>query len=68
MLARQAAAEAIESELKGTLAGLLLQSELALSSSDAGSPVAERLRVVADLAGNLRNKLASPAARRDSMI
>ncbi len=59
VLARQAAAEAIESELKGTLAGLLLQSELALSSSEAGSPVAERLRVVADLAGNLRSKLGA---------
>jgi hypothetical protein len=66
MLARQAAAAAIESELKSTVAGLLLQSELALSSSEAGSPVAERLRMMADLAGNLRNKLGGPpATRRD---
>lgn len=64
MLARQAAAAAIESELKSTVAGLLLQSELALSGSEAGSPVAERLRVVADLAGNLRSKLGGPAATR----
>jgi signal transduction histidine kinase len=64
-LARQAAVAAIESELKSTVAGLLLQSELALSSSDAGSPVAERLRMVADLAGNLRTKLSAPAANRD---
>ncbi len=62
MLARQAAAAAIESELKSTVAGLLLQSELALSSSDAGSRVAERLRIVADLAGNLRSKLGNPPA------
>lgn len=63
-LARKAAAAAIESELKSTLAGLLLQSELALSGSDAGSQVAERLRIVADLAGNLRRQLAAPASPR----
>ena len=69
MLARQAAAAAIELELKSTVAGLLLQSELALSNSEAGSPVAERLRMVADLAGSLRSKLAAPAAnRRDSAM
>lgn len=63
-LARSAAAAAIESELKSTVAGLLLQSELALSGSEAGSPIAERLRLVADLAGNLRRQLAtvSPSA------
>jgi hypothetical protein len=65
-LARKAAAAAIESELKSTVAGLLLQSELALSGSDAGSPVAERLRMVADLAGNLRRQLAAPAAARET--
>ncbi len=68
MLARRAAQVAIESELNSTLAGLLLQSELALSSSDAGSPVAERLRVVADLAGSLRSKLGAPGAHRDSAM
>jgi hypothetical protein len=61
-LARQAAAAAIEAELKSTVAGLLLQSELALSGSDANSPVAERLRIVANLAGNLRRQLSAPAA------
>jgi hypothetical protein len=65
-LARKAAAAAIESELKSTVAGLLLQSELALSGSDAGSPVTERLRLVADLAGNLRRQLAAPTASRDA--
>ncbi|HTX77150.1 MAG TPA: hypothetical protein VMD29_13155 [Terracidiphilus sp.] len=63
-LARKAAAAAIEIELKSTVAGLLLQSELALSGSDANSPVTERLRIVADLAGNLRRQLAAPAAPR----
>lgn len=59
-LARKAAAAAIESEIKSTLAGLLLHSELALSNSDAGSPVAQRLRMVADLAGDLRRQLTAP--------
>lgn len=60
LLARRAAAAAIETEIKSTVAGLLLQSELALSSSDADSPVAQRLRLVADLAGDLRRQLADP--------
>jgi signal transduction histidine kinase len=65
-LARRAATAAIESELKSTVAGLLLQSELALSGSDAASPVTERLRIMADLAGNLRRQLTMPAAARDA--
>jgi signal transduction histidine kinase len=66
-LARRAATAAIESELKSTLAGLLLQSQLALTGADISSPVAERLRVVADLAGNLRQQLnAPPQARADT--
>jgi hypothetical protein len=58
-LARRAAAAAVESELKSTVSGLLLQSQLALSSSDVASPVAERLRVVATLAGELRRQLSA---------
>jgi len=54
MLARRAAAAAIENELKSTIAGLLLHSQLALTGSPLPSPVADRLRMVADLAGNLR--------------
>jgi hypothetical protein len=60
MLARRAATAAIETELKSTVAGLLLHSQLALSGADIPSPVAERLRMVADLAGNLRQQLNSP--------
>lgn len=60
-VARRAAAAAVESELKSTLAGLLLQSELALSGSDAASPVAERLKMVAALAGDLRRQLSTNA-------
>jgi hypothetical protein len=64
MLAHRAAAAAVESELKTTVAGLLLHSQLALSSSEAASPVAERLRVVASLAGDLRRQLNATADSR----
>jgi signal transduction histidine kinase len=60
-LARRAATAAIESELKTTVAGLLLHSQLALSGSQLPSPVADRLRTVADLAGSLREQLNAPA-------
>ncbi len=67
-LARRAAAAAIEAELKTTVAGLLLHSQLALNGDEVPAPIADKLRVVADLAGNLRQKLtastASPAASR----
>ena len=60
-LARRAAAAAIESELKTTVAGLLLHSQIALSGSEPSSPLAEKLRTVTDLAGSLRQQLnASP--------
>jgi DNA-binding NtrC family response regulator len=59
-LARRAAAAAIETELKTTVAGLLLNSQLALSGSEVHSPIADRLRVVADLAGSLRQQLSAP--------
>jgi hypothetical protein len=63
-LAHRAAAAAIETELKGTVAGLLLHSELALSGGEIPSSVAEKLRVVADLAGNLRRQLNAPFEAR----
>lgn len=60
MLARRAAAAAMETELKSTVAGLLLNSQLALSGVDVPSPVADKLRLVADLAGSLRRQLSAP--------
>jgi hypothetical protein len=57
-LARAAAAAAIENELKSTVAGLLLHSQLALADLHVSSAAAEKLRVVADLAGSLREQLA----------
>jgi hypothetical protein len=64
MLARRAAAAAIETELKTTIAGLLLHSQLALSGSEQSSPIADKLRMVADLAGNLRQQLSAPLETR----
>jgi hypothetical protein len=64
MLARRAAAAAIETELKTTVAGLLLNSQLALTGSEVPAAVADRLRVVADLAGSLRQQLTAPLAIR----
>jgi signal transduction histidine kinase len=61
-LARRAAAASIEAELKTTVAGLLLHSQLALSGSEVPPPLADRLRVVADLAGSLRQQLSAPQA------
>jgi len=61
-LARRAAAAAIENELKTTVAGLLLHSQLALSGSEVPSPLADKLRIVADLAGSLRQQLSAPLA------
>jgi signal transduction histidine kinase len=65
-LAQRAAAAAIEAELKTTVAGLLLQSQLALSGGEVPPPVADRLKVVADLAGSLRQRLSAPMAPRGS--
>jgi hypothetical protein len=59
-LARRAATAAMEAELKSTVAGLLLHSQLALSGNEVPAPVADKLRLVADLAGNLRQKLSPP--------
>jgi hypothetical protein len=62
-LAHEAAAAAIETELKSTVAGLLLHSQLALQDREIPSPLAEKLRLVADLAGSLREQLASSPAQ-----
>lgn len=61
-LAHRAASAAIENELKSTVAGLLLHSQLALSGSEVPSSIADKLRVVADLASNLRQQLSAPLA------
>jgi hypothetical protein len=63
-LARRAAAAAIETELKSTVAGLLLHSQLALNGGGMPTAVADRLRTVADLAGSLRQQLSVPIEAR----
>jgi DNA-binding NtrC family response regulator len=65
-LARSAAAAAIETELKSTVAGLLLHSQLALSGSEVSPQVADKLRMVADLASSLRQQLRAPLLTRDT--
>jgi hypothetical protein len=53
--------------MKTTIAGLLLHSQLALSAGEMSTQVAEKLRMVADLAGNLRQQLnAQPQPERQS--
>jgi len=66
MLARRAASAVIEAELKSTVAGLLLNSELALVGGNMSQQAADRLRVVIDLAGSLRNQLNDSAAQPDN--
>jgi hypothetical protein len=64
LVAHRAATAAIEAELKSTVAGLLLHSQLALSGGGVPPAVADRLRVVADLASNLRQRLSEPLDNR----
>ena len=59
-LACRAASAALENELKSTVAGLLLHSQLALSGGEVPSSVADKLRVVAELANSLRQRLNAP--------
>jgi hypothetical protein len=63
-VARRAATAAIETELKTAVAGLLLHSQLALNGGGVPAAVADRLRVVADLAGSLRQQLNAPTETR----
>jgi hypothetical protein len=64
MLVRRAAAAAMESELKGTIAGLLLHAQLALKGGEAQGTASDQLRTVADLAGCLREQLSAPLEAR----
>jgi hypothetical protein len=63
-LARRAASVAVECELKEVITGLLLQSQLALGGGGIPASVADRLRTVVDLAGNLRRQLGAPVEAR----
>jgi hypothetical protein len=65
-LASRAAAAAIETQIKSTVAGLLLQSQLALNESAVPSTIADRLRLVADLACSLRQRLSATPANSNT--
>ena len=56
-VAMRAAASRMESELKSTVTGLLLQSELALADPSISPQLILRLRHVVELAGSLRQRL-----------
>ncbi len=60
-VALKAASASIEMDLKNTIAGLLLHSQLALTHGGVPQVVAERLRLVVDLAGTLREQLSATA-------
>ncbi len=53
----RAAASQLESELKSTVTGLLLQSQLALAEPELTPKLAGKLTLVAELAGSLRQRL-----------
>jgi hypothetical protein len=55
--AMRAAASLLESELKSTVTGLLLQSQLALAEPEVTPKVAGKLELVAELASSLRRTL-----------
>lgn len=59
-LAAKAAARLLEGELNTTIAGLLLQAELALAEPGLPPVAAEKLQQVVNLAGVLRHQLQHP--------
>lgn len=59
-VAQRAAAVAIGTEMKTTIAGLMLNSQLALSAGEMPSGIADKLRLVAELASSLRQQLNTP--------
>lgn len=65
-LAHRAAVTAMETEMKTTIAGLLLHSQLALAGNEMPPPVADKVRMVVELASNLRQQLSnqSPESSR----
>jgi hypothetical protein len=56
-LAMRAASTAIENDLRDTVTGLLLHSQLALADPLVPAALSQKLQTVAQLAGNLRTRL-----------
>jgi signal transduction histidine kinase len=61
-LARRDALRAVESELRNTISGLLLHTQLALRESPPSPQLEQRLRLMAELAENLKQRLDVPQA------
>ncbi|HTB96625.1 MAG TPA: hypothetical protein VK716_06435 [Terracidiphilus sp.] len=59
-VAHRAAIMAVESDMRSTIAGLLLHSQLALLEDKIPGPAADKLRIVARLVTNLRDRLDKP--------
>jgi hypothetical protein len=57
VLALRAAASLLENELKSTVTGLLLQSQLALAEPQLTPKLTGKLELVVELAGSLRRRL-----------
>jgi signal transduction histidine kinase len=60
--AHRAALRAVESELRNSISGLLLHTQLALREAGPSPQLEQRLRLVAELAGNLKQRLDVPQA------
>ena len=60
--ALRAAASLLENDLKSTLTGLLLQSQLALAEPELTPKITGKLELVAELAGSLRRRLEQARA------
>jgi hypothetical protein len=60
LLAMRAATSSLENDLKSTVTGLLLQSELALSVPSVPPELASKLKLMVELAGTLRRRLEQP--------
>lgn len=55
--AERAALHSVQSELRNTVSGLVLQTQLALHESAHSPALEQRLRVMAELAGSLKQRL-----------
>jgi len=62
VMALRAAAFRLENELKSTVTGLLLQSQLALAEPELTPKLTGKLELVAELAGSLRRQLEQAQA------
>lgn len=60
--AERAALRAVESELRNAISGLVLHTQLALRETPSSPQLEQRLRVMAELAGSLKQRLDIPQA------